>query len=32
MWEKAVVGKFYQPIKTQVSVCIDNEVLAWLEA
>jgi uncharacterized protein (DUF4415 family) len=31
-WEGAVIGKFYRPIKTPVSVRIDNDVLAWLKS
>ena len=31
-WQKAVVGRFYRPIKTPVSVRIDNDVLAWLKS
>lgn len=31
-WETAVIGKFYRPIKTAVSVRIDNDVLAWLKS
>ena len=29
MWENAVIGKYYRPIKTAVSLRIDNDVLAW---
>jgi uncharacterized protein (DUF4415 family) len=32
MWENAVIGKFYRPLKTAVSVRIDNDVLAWLKS
>ena len=32
MWQNAVVGKSYRPLKTAVSVRIDNDVLAWLKA
>ncbi len=32
MWEHAIVGKYYRPIKTQVSVRIDNDVLGWLKS
>jgi uncharacterized protein (DUF4415 family) len=32
MWENAVVGKFYRPIKTAITVRIDNDVLAWLKS
>lgn len=28
-WEKAVVGKFYRPIKKQITVRIDADVLDW---
>jgi uncharacterized protein (DUF4415 family) len=31
-WERGEVGKFYRPLKTPVSVRIDNDVLAWLKA
>jgi uncharacterized protein (DUF4415 family) len=31
-WKNAVVGKYYRPIKTPVSVRIDNDVLAWLKS
>jgi uncharacterized protein (DUF4415 family) len=31
-WERGEIGKFYCPLKTPVSVRIDNEVLAWLKA
>jgi uncharacterized protein (DUF4415 family) len=32
-WEKhGVIGKYYRPVKTPVSVRIDNDVLAWLKA
>jgi uncharacterized protein (DUF4415 family) len=32
MWESAVIGKFYRPLKTAVSVRIDDDVLAWLKS
>ena len=32
MWENAVIGKFYRPIKTQVTFRIDNDVLGWLKS
>ena len=32
MWENAVIGKYYRPIKTAVSLRIDNDVLAWLKS
>lgn len=31
-WENATVGKYYRPIKTPVSVRIDNDVLDWLKS
>ena len=32
MWEHAVVGKYYRPVKTAVSLRVDNDVLAWLKS
>jgi uncharacterized protein (DUF4415 family) len=32
MWENAVVGKFYRPVKTAISLRIDADVLAWLKS
>ncbi len=31
-WSKAVVGKFYRPVKKQVTLRIDADVLAWFKA
>ena len=31
-WAGASIGKYYRPVKTQVSVQIDNEVLDWLKS
>lgn len=31
-WEKATVGKYYRPLKTPVSIRIDNDVLDWLKS
>jgi len=31
-WGHGEIGKFYRPIKTAVSVRIDNDVLAWLKS
>src|SRR5260370_22572418 len=31
-WTKSVVGKFYRPIKTPVTIRLDADVLAWLKA
>lgn len=32
MWENAVIGKFYRPVKKQVTVRIDADILAWLQS
>jgi len=31
-WEGAIRGKFYRPIKRQLTVRIDADVLAWLKS
>jgi uncharacterized protein (DUF4415 family) len=31
-WGSAVIGKYYRPLKTQISFRIDNEVLDWLKS
>jgi uncharacterized protein (DUF4415 family) len=31
-WKNAVVGKFYRPLKKQVTVRIDADILAWLQS
>ncbi len=31
-WAGASVGKYYRPVKTQISLRIDNEVLDWLKS
>lgn len=31
-WATATVGKYYRPIKTQISFRIDNEILDWLKS
>ena len=31
-WANAVIGKFYRPLKTPVTMRIDNDVLAWLKS
>ena len=31
-WQNATVDKYYRPLKTPVSVRIDNDVLAWLKS
>ena len=30
-WSKAVVGRFYRPIKTPVTIRLDADVLHWLK-
>lgn len=30
-WKSAVRGQFYRPVKTQASVRIDADVMAWLK-
>jgi uncharacterized protein (DUF4415 family) len=31
-WSRAVVGKFYRPIKQSVTIRLDADVLAWLKS
>ena len=31
-WGNATIGKFYRPVKTQISLRVDNDVLAWLKS
>jgi uncharacterized protein (DUF4415 family) len=31
-WSRAVVGKFYRPIKKSLTIRIDADVLAWLRS
>ncbi len=31
-WDRAVVGKFYRPIKKSLTIRIDADVLAWLRS
>lgn len=31
MWENAVIGRYYRPIKTPISLRIDADLLAWLK-
>jgi uncharacterized protein (DUF4415 family) len=31
-WSRAVVGKFYRPIKRPLTIRVDADVLAWLKA
>jgi uncharacterized protein (DUF4415 family) len=32
MWENAIIGKYYRPKKTSVTVRLDSDVVAWLKA
>lgn len=32
LWEKGAVGKYFRPIKRQVTTRIDADVLAWLKS
>jgi uncharacterized protein (DUF4415 family) len=31
-WDRAVIGKYYRPLRTQISFRIDKEVLDWLKS
>ena len=31
-WARGEIGKFYRPMKTPVSVRVDNDVLEWLKS
>jgi uncharacterized protein (DUF4415 family) len=31
-WSKAVVGKFYRPVKAPITIRLDADVLAWLKS
>jgi uncharacterized protein (DUF4415 family) len=31
-WSKAVIGKFYRPVKESLTIRIDADVLAWFKA
>jgi len=31
-WSKAVVGKFYRPIKASITIRLDADIVAWLKA
>ena len=31
-WAKGMVGKYYRPLKSQISFRIGNDVLAWLKS
>jgi uncharacterized protein (DUF4415 family) len=30
-WSRAVIGKFYRPIKKSLTIRVDADVLAWLK-
>ena len=30
-WEEAIMGKFYRPIKKQVSIRLDADMLEWFK-
>ncbi len=32
MWKNAVRGRFYRPVKQQLTVRLDSDVLAWLKS
>ena len=32
VWAKGTIGKYYRPMKTQISLRLDNDVLEWLKA
>ncbi len=31
-FQRGVIGKYYRPVKTQISCRIDNEILDWLKS
>ncbi len=31
-WAKGIIGRYYRPLKTQISFRIDKDVLAWLKS
>jgi uncharacterized protein (DUF4415 family) len=31
-WAGATIGKYYRPLKTQISLRVDNDVLDWLKS
>jgi uncharacterized protein (DUF4415 family) len=31
-WKSAVRGKYYRPVKAQITASLDKDVLAWLKA
>ncbi len=32
VWENGVIGRFYRPLKTQITFRVDNDVLGWLKS
>jgi uncharacterized protein (DUF4415 family) len=32
MWENAIIGKYYRPKKTPITLRVNNDVLAWLKS
>ena len=32
VWAAGIVGKYYRPLKSQISFRIDNDVLAWIKS
>ena len=32
VWAKGTIGKYYRPLKTQISFRIDNDVFEWLKS
>jgi uncharacterized protein (DUF4415 family) len=31
-WDRATIGKYYRPVRTQISVRVDKEILDWLKS
>lgn len=31
-WDNAVIGKYYRPMKTQITFRVDSDVLQWLNS
>jgi uncharacterized protein (DUF4415 family) len=32
LWAKGAIGKYYRPLKSQISVRVDKDVLDWLRS
>lgn len=30
-WDKAIVGKFYRPVKKQITIRLDADILDWFQ-